>query len=265
MDNSVDVSRHRNSLTNRDNNVNNPKIFGNMELRKKSILIALCIGDDYITRQKQIKKGRTYQYNYLEISHGQHQKEYIEWKANLCHSITGKKCRVREKIYKEKKYKNYTIPSSTGYTFTCSAKYFKVLRKWLYPNNKKKLDVKYLKYLDAQGLAIWYMDNGSTYVSKTDKCFTAEISTHIPEDDADALIEMFSSKWGILFHKHKRAENQYNLRCYSSNALKFIKLIEPFVPDCMAYKLIVPTFYFHECTASHLNRIKGMKIYSELQ
>ena len=51
------------------------------------------------------------------------------------------------------------------------------------------------------------MDDGSTYVSKTDKCFTAEISIHIPEDDADALIEMFSSKWGILFHKHKRAEN----------------------------------------------------------
>jgi hypothetical protein len=39
-----------------------------MELRKKSILIALCIGDGYIS--KQIKKGKTYQYNYLEISHG---------------------------------------------------------------------------------------------------------------------------------------------------------------------------------------------------
>jgi hypothetical protein len=41
-----------------------------MELRKKSILIALCIGDGYISNQKQIKKGKTYQYNYLEISHG---------------------------------------------------------------------------------------------------------------------------------------------------------------------------------------------------
>lgn len=41
-----------------------------MELRKKSILIALCIGDGYITHQKQIKKGKTYQYNYLEINHG---------------------------------------------------------------------------------------------------------------------------------------------------------------------------------------------------
>ena len=27
-----------------------------MELRKKSILIALCIGDGYITHQKQVKQ-----------------------------------------------------------------------------------------------------------------------------------------------------------------------------------------------------------------
>nr|DAF44493.1 MAG TPA: INTRON-ENCODED ENDONUCLEASE I-SCEI [Podoviridae sp. ct8Lf7] len=40
-------------------------------------------------------------------------------------------------------------------------------------------------------------------------------------------------------------------------------MIEPFVPDCMAYKLIVPKFYLQECTASHLDKIKGMKIYSE--
>ena len=73
-----------------------------MELRKKSILIALCIGDGYITHQKQVKKGKTYQYNYLEISHGQHQKDYIEWKANLCKSITGRKCNVREKNIKLK-------------------------------------------------------------------------------------------------------------------------------------------------------------------
>lgn len=234
-----------------------------MELRKKSILIALCIGDGYISHQKQVKNGRTYQYNYLEVSHGQRQKEYIEWKANLCKSITGRKCNVREKIYKAKKICGYDIPTSIGYTFTCSAPYFRILRKWLYPNNKKRLDTKYLSYLDEQGIAIWYMDDGSTYVSKSDKGFTVEFSTHVPEEEANQLIEMFKTKWGIQFYTHKKKENQYNIRAYSSNALKFTKLIEPFVPDCMAYKLIVPKFYLQECTASHLDKIKGMKIYSE--
>ena len=81
-----------------------------MELRKKSILIALCIGDGYITNQKQIKKGRTYQYNYLEISHGQNQGEYIQWKANLCTSVTGRKSNVRRKKYKAKKINGVDIP-----------------------------------------------------------------------------------------------------------------------------------------------------------
>lgn len=235
-----------------------------MELRKKSILIALCIGDGYITHQKQIKKGKTYQYNYLEISHGQHQKDYIEWKANLCKSITGKKCTVREKIYKKKSICGHKeTPESIGYTFTCSASYFRVLRRWLYPNNQKKLSKKYLSYLDELGLAIWYMDDGSTYVSKKDRGFTVEFSTHIPEQDALELIDLFNEKWGISFKLHKKKENQFNIRAYSSNALKFIKLIEAFVPDCMAYKLIVPKFYFQECTASHLKKIEGMKIYSE--
>lgn len=235
-----------------------------MELRKKSILIALCIGDGYITHQKQVKKGKTYQYNYLEISHGQHQKDYIEWKAKLCKSITGRKCDVREKKYKAKSIcGNPETAAFIGYTFTCSAPYFRILRKWLYPNNQKKLDKKYISYLDEQGLAIWYMDDGSTYVSKSDRGFTVEFSTHIPKSDALELIELFKQKWDIQFYLHKKKENQYNIRAYSNNALKFIKLIEPFVPDCMAYKLIVPKFYFQECTASHLNRIEGMKIYSE--
>lgn len=230
-----------------------------MELRKKSILIALCIGNGCIS--KQIKRDRTY--NYLEISHGQHQEEYIQWKANLCTSVTGRKSNVRRKKYKAKKING--VPESLGYTFVNTSPYFRILRKWLYPNNKKKLSKKMISYLDELGLAIWYMDDGCTYVSKTGKTFTAEISTYIQENDAQELIDLFKEKWNITFHLHKKSKNQFNIRAYSSNALKFLKLIEPFVPDCMAYKLMVPKFYFQECTASHLKRIKGMKIYSEQQ
>ena len=164
-----------------------------MELRKKSILIALCIGDGHISNQ--IKKGKTYQYNYLEISHGQHQGEYIQWKANLCTSVTGRKSNVRRKKYKAKKINGIDVPESLGYTFVNTSPYFRILRKWLYPNNKKKLSKKMISYLDELGLAIWYMDDGCTYVSKTDRTFTDEISTHIPENDAQELIDLFKEKW----------------------------------------------------------------------
>lgn len=236
-----------------------------MELRKKSILIALCLGDGYITHQRQLRNGKYYTYNYLEINHGAPQKEYIEWKAKLCTSITGRKSTVRFKKRKATIIKGRQVTERIAYTFTNTAPYFKILRKWLYPNNKKYLNKKYLNYLDPLGIAIWYMDDGSTYVSKTDRSFSVKFCTHCSKEECEGICELFYKKYGITFHINKVRTDQYIIRAYSSNALKFIKLIEPFVPDCMAYKLIVPKFYFHECSTSHLNRIQGMKIYSEQQ
>lgn len=222
-----------------------------MELRKKSILIALVIGDGCIVEQKRVHKGKTYKYANFEVTHSYKQKEYIEWKASLCRSITGNRCNVREKIVKERVIVEKTTPQLLAYRFTASNKYFRVLRKWLYPQGKKVLSRKYISYLDAQGIAIWYMDDGSTYINKHGKtCFSCEISTHIPEKDALELINLFKEKWNISFFLHKRAENQYNIRCYTKEAYKFIQLIKPFVPQCMDYKVKIPEYYNQECMAS---------------
>jgi hypothetical protein len=100
-----------------------------MELRKKSILIALVIGDGCIVQQTTTIKGKSYKYANFEVTHSCKQKEYIEWKANLCRSITGNKCNVREKIVKERKINGNSTPELLAYRFTCSNKYFRVLRK----------------------------------------------------------------------------------------------------------------------------------------
>lgn len=235
-----------------------------MEPRKKSILIALCIGDGYITHEKQVKNGVIYQYNYLEVSHGSPQKEYIEWKADLCRKLTGKKCNISHRISKPRSNgRGGTIRKTEEYRFTCTHKYFRVLRKWMYKNNKKVLDPFYLKYLTPEGLAIWYMDDGCTYVSKSKKDYQATISTYTSKKEAETLIKFFKDKFNIEFHLQHQCKDQYNIRTYSSQTLKFIKLIEPFVPDCMAYKVKVPSYYIHECTASHLDKLKRMKIYSD--
>ncbi len=222
-----------------------------MELRKKSILISLVIGDGSITQQRKKVKNKVYTYANFEVIHSYKQKEYIEWKANLCRSITGNRCNVREKIVKERVINGKITPELLAYRFTCSNNYFRVLRKWLYPQGKKVLSKKYISYLDEQGIAIWYMDDGSTYIPKRGKtCFSCEISTHIPEKDALELIELFKEKWNISFFLHKKAENQFNIRCYTKEAYKFIQLIKPFVPQCMEYKVRIPEYYNQECSAS---------------
>lgn len=222
-----------------------------MELRKKSILIALVLGDGCITQQTQIVRGKTYTYANFEVTHSYKQKEYIEWKANLCRSITGNKCNIKEKIVKKRSILGKTTPELLAYRFTCSNNYFRVLRKWLYPLGKKVLNTKFISYLDAQGLAIWYMDDGSTYIPKNGKtCFTCEISTHVSKENAIELIEFFKEKWNISFSLHKKTENQYNIRCYTKEAYKFIQLIKPFVPQCMDYKVKIPEYYNQECVTS---------------
>ena len=49
-----------------------------MELRKKSNLIALVIGDGCITQQTKTIKGKTYKYANFEVTHSHKQKDYIE-------------------------------------------------------------------------------------------------------------------------------------------------------------------------------------------
>ena len=49
-----------------------------MELRKKSILIALVIGDGSLIQQKRIVNGKTYKNVTLDITHSYKQKDYIE-------------------------------------------------------------------------------------------------------------------------------------------------------------------------------------------
>lgn len=219
-----------------------------MELRKKSILIALVLGDGSISVQKRNVKGKVYTYANFEVTHSHKQKEYIEWKSNLCKSITGRKCEIKSKAVKARIIDNKITPELQAYRFTCCHKYFRVLHKWIYKNKKKVFSEKYLKCLDAQGLAIWYMDDGCTYIYKNrEKCFSCELSTHIPENEAIDLCKYFIKYWDIEFKLHKKAENQYNLRCNNDEAFKFIRIISPFVPQCMAYKVKVPGYYNQEC------------------
>lgn len=223
-----------------------------MELRKKSILIALAVGDGCILDQKTVKKGKTYRYATLEVGHSIKQLEYCRWKADLCRSITGRKCEIKFKKIPERIINpNYkSTPETEACRFTCTHKYYRILRKWLYPNGKKYLSSKYLNYLDELGLAIWYMDDGSTYVRPDESAFNCEFHTFISRDEAEDLISMFQNKWNIKFNLHHVGDNKYNLRSCSHEGAKFINLIKPFVPDCMSYKLKIPERFIQECVAS---------------
>ena len=202
-----------------------------MKKSKKSLLIACVLGDGYIAKSSNSKSCT------LEIIHSNKQKEYIEWKADLLRKATGKKIPLKEKMVTKRTIVGKETPELLAYRITCTHKYFRVLRKWLYPNNKKKLSPKYIQYLDPLGLSIWYMDDGSTFKSKTSEQVSMEISTHVSLEDAEELIKFFKEKWGVTFHLHKKKKDQYNIRLYKNDSYIFRDIIKSHVPECMNYKI----------------------------
>ena len=205
-----------------------------MDKRKKSFLIACVIGDGHIYKDKRSKSCT------LEIGHSSKQEEYLAYKADLLKKYTGKKCEIKRRFIPPRiinpKY-GMAKDIKVSRVFV-THKYFRVLRKWLYKNGTKNY-VDYVRYLDELGLAIWYMDDGSTWVEKSrlNGHIMMEIHIFLPKEDAEKLIEFFKERWNLEFHLHKKTDAQYNIRCYRKNSIKFANIIKPYIPPCMWYKV----------------------------
>lgn len=109
-------------------------------------MLAMSIGDGFVRKDK----------NELEIKHSIKQKDYCEQKANLLGECLERKINIRQKEY-------------NGYQcvrFMISHPYLKFVRKWLYKNNQKILNMNVLRRLTDEAVSIWYMDDGSLYTKK---------------------------------------------------------------------------------------------------
>ena len=211
-----------------------------MELTQtqKSLLLALCIGDGCL--RKPHPKTGTVQ---LEIGHSIKQEAYCIWKRNLVYSIFGGK--KPPKIgYRTIKLKN----SNNEYKacrFTKSNSYFTELRQLLYPNNVKTITREILDKLTIQGIAIWYMDDGSFYkkINSNGKsiCFDLRISTDSFSKEENILIcNYFKEKYDIDFYPyqyHKERKHNWIIRTNKEAAIKFIDLIKSYIIPEMKYKI----------------------------
>lgn len=200
-----------------------------MEKRKKALLVALVIGDGYIRiddRQKN-PKGT------LKLCHSIDQLGYLEYKTKLLNSLLGGNLpKIRE----------YTCTLSNGNTYKQvrsekTHRYFRILRKWLYPN---KYNPKYLKYLTPEAIAIWYMDDGSVIANNRypdGTCSSARTNLHLCTDikSAEEVCKYFYETWNIKFTTFKE-KNNHSIRCFHSEGEKFHRMIKDFIIPSMKYK-----------------------------
>lgn len=197
----------------------------------RNLLIGLLLGDGTISNN-----------NVFKLAHSSKQSEYLQWKISILNNNGIKNNGM------------HTYTSSCGYNKTKEVVYtqlkitpfIKVLRRVFYKPTKIIGNRKMLNRLSPQEIAIWYMDDGTINYRITKKRnkihgFYIRISTCVPKQEAQVIVDYFKEVWNIkfyLFHEGSKKDS-YSLCCGTQEGIKFINLVSPTVSQVpsMKYKI----------------------------
>lgn len=215
---------------------------------KKSILIALVLGNGCVQVVKDKGHPNSKLQGVLKILHLARQKVYLEYKAKLIHSVLGGK-KPKVNLSNNNVYPKVYLSKSH--------RWFRYLRNWIYINGEKTYQTKILKHLTPEGLAIWYMDKGSLSLKKRDgKIHSRELflNTHVSKEENQVLIDYFLETWSIKFYQVKN-KGSYRLGCGTKEAKKFIEIIKPHIIPSMVYKIDMKYSYSTNSSIPNGNKI----------
>ena len=192
--------------------------------RAISILTGMILGDAYLTKPKPNCVS-------IGITHSIKQKEYLIHKRNILEEIFEKKINVHE-------FDNSGYP---GCRIQFGNKYFRPLRKFIYPNGIKTFSKKVLNRLDAEGIAYWYMDDGNIALhrSKSGETYKSReiyLNTYVPYEEALLIKDFFYERYGVEF-RLAPSKGWYRHICNTTNVKRFIHLVEPYIIPSMQYKI----------------------------
>lgn len=192
---------------------------------KKAILIGMVLGDGYLKVTENAG---------ISITHSEKQLEYLLYKKQLLEEILICKPITLQKV-KPNMYNTICYRIDKGH------KYFRILRKWVYINNKKTFSRKILNYLNPLGIAIWYMDDGCLSAKKRNgkiHAYELFLNTHLTKKENQVIIDYFNEVWNIKFQQVKN-KNAYRLRMSTKEIKKFMLLIKDYIHPSMSYKILV--------------------------
>ena len=205
------------------------KIQKSLSKEQKRLLIALLIGDGTISS------------NYVfKLSHSIDQREYLEWKVELLNKLGIKNNGIKEYI------------SSCGYNKGKGVIYsqlslnstIKALRRSVYIP-KKIFTRNMLDWIDEQGLAIWFMDDGFININESEQRHGSiqrniKISTCVDEETCSMIIKYFKEKWNVEFRPFLEKSKLYSIATRTNkDSDKFISIVKPYVEQVpsLLYKI----------------------------
>lgn len=201
-----------------------------MDRKARGALIGMTLGDGYIRLQKDKDRPNSLPTASLIIRHSIAQKEYVEHKADLLHHyLGGKRPPVR------------IAPNGVnlGAQIAKSNKYFRILRKRIYKGSEKVITRELLNHLTDEGLALWWMDDGSLYMKRHQGRVHARegiLSVYRPREECQAVSDWFKERYNVyapvVRHKH-----HWRVRFNSGSLQNLIPIIHPYIIPSMMYKV----------------------------
>lgn len=193
--------------------------------RQKDIVFGTLLGDGYLRPTNGNAANHSYA---LSLCHGEKQIEYLKWKFNeFSDFVTTKEFRVNERKFRG---------NAPTYAFsTISHPFLNDAHRICYWNSgKKDISQEWLNLLSPLSIAVWYMDDGSL----NKRYHTIVLCTNSFSRPGQLLaIDYLQCQYNIKAVLEPRRNNQTVIRINASQSRKFIDLVEPYIPECMRYKL----------------------------
>lgn len=185
--------------------------------------------------------------NSLYIGHSEKQLEYALFKKELLERLTGKSVNVRYVVsYSKKQDKNY----KTVRIYPKQTNLIRNLVALLYSNGHKQITRFLLDRLTPEGIAIWYMDDGSMSVKKGyAEAVGVTLNTYVPQEINRVIIQYFKEKWNVDWILN-RSKNSWRLHMGTKAARRFFPIIEPFIHPSMYYK-VAPLYSINSVNELH--------------
>lgn len=220
-----------------------------MTTKQKQLIYGSLMGDMSI----QVNKGNCSPR--LKVNHSSKQSEMVMAKYSI----------LKEFVATEpKEAANGGWGVSTIKFTTLTQPWLKPILKTVIKNGRKAVSEEWLSQLTEEGVAWWFMDDGS--LARAGVRLSTEKFT---EQENHMLSEWFMRRWGIEAIVFRAKRNLYSLRFNKEAACKLSKMVEPFMLPSMRYKLYKPReancencgawFLPREVTSTHCSNPKCRK------
>lgn len=209
----------------------------NLSNEQKQLIYGSLLGDACLSRSvmESNKTGKEIEIYKLFFYHTEKYIGYIEHKADLLGIgiKTKKRCKLSTRISGHGSIMK-------GFAFSHTPTLKEIAKDCLDENYKKKLSTKWLGQIDIQGLAYWFMDDGSLRLDRSSRMASIIFYTQSFTMAENQLLKNLLESFGFRSRIDKDPNGDENRRIlvigHQKDVMDFLRKTERFVVPCMDYK-----------------------------